>query len=107
MNESNNLNKNSIFKEFFKLTKPYYRPIISLSVLIIFLEAFSLVGPYILKIIIDEILIFSPDKIRYFILLIFVFFLSLLILSVANYFKDKKIFSVILKAEYDIPISCV
>ncbi|HNV12853.1 MAG TPA: ABC transporter ATP-binding protein, partial [bacterium] len=106
MNESNNLNKNSIFKEFFKLTKPYYRPIISLSVLIIFLEAFSLVGPYILKIIIDEILIFSPDKIRYFILLIFVFFLSLLILSVANYFKDKKIFSVILKAEYDIPIKC-
>lgn len=106
MNESNNLNKNSIFKEFFKLTKPYYRPIISLSVLIIFLEAFSLVGPYILKIIIDEILIFSPDKIRYFILLIFAFFLSLLVLSVADYFKDKKIFSVILKAEYDIPIKC-
>jgi ABC-type multidrug transport system fused ATPase/permease subunit len=104
--KNNNKKNNKIFVEFFQLIKSYKKSIIFLFFLIVFLEALRLIGPYILKLIIDELLIFSIDKLNYFFLLILAFFVSLIIISIIDYFKDKKIFDVLLKAEYDLPIKC-
>lgn len=101
-----NKEKNKVFVEFFQLIKSYKKSITFLFFLIIFLEALRLIGPYILKLIIDELLVFSLDKLNYFFLLILAFFISLIVISIIDYFKDKKIFDVILKAEYDLPIKC-
>lgn len=101
-----NKEKNKVFVEFFQLIKSYKKSITFLFFLIIFLEALRLIGPYILKLIIDELLVFSLDKLNYFFLLILAFFISLIVISIIDYFKDKKIFDVILKAEYDLPIRC-
>lgn len=104
--KDNDKKNNKIFVEFFQLIKSYKKSIIFLFFLIVFLEALRLIGPYILKLIIDELLIFSIDKLNYFFLLILAFFVSLIIISIIDYFKDKKIFDVLLKAEYDLPIKC-
>ena len=106
MNNNEKKEKNKVFIKFFNLIKPYKKQVLYLFFLIIFLEIFRLLGPYILKLIIDELLIFSLDKLNYFFLLILAFFLSLVIISIVDYFKDKKIFNVILRAEYDLPIKC-
>ncbi|MFA7050171.1 MAG: ABC transporter ATP-binding protein [Patescibacteria group bacterium] len=104
--KNKNKEKNKVFVEFFQLIKSYKKSIVFLFFLIVFLEALRLIGPYILKLIIDELLVFSVDKLNYFFLLILAFFVSLIIISIIDYFKDKKIFDVLLKAEYDLPIKC-
>lgn len=65
-----------------------------------------MIGPYILKLLIDELLTSSLENINYFIILIVSFFASLVLISIVDYLKDKKIFKVLLKAERDLPILC-
>lgn len=98
--------KNGVVRDFFKLMKPYTRTVIFLFVFIVIIEAIKMIGPYILKLLIDGLYSFSTDKLNYFIFLIIFFFFSLLVVSILDYFKDSKIFSILLKAEYDIPIRC-
>lgn len=100
------MKKNKTFQNFFELIKSYKSPIFFLAIFIFLLEVFRLLGPYILKLIIDNLIDFSPDKINYFILLILSFLLALITISVVDYFKDKKIFSILVKIEYDLPIRC-
>lgn len=98
--------KNGVVRDFFKLMKPYTRTVIFLFVFIVIIEAIKMIGPYILKLLIDGLYSFSTDKLNYFIFLIIFFFFSLLVVSILDYFKDSKIFSILFKAEYDIPIRC-
>jgi ATP-binding cassette, subfamily B, bacterial len=95
-----------VIYDFIKLIKPYSKSVIFLFAFIILIEGLKLVGPYILKIIIDDLHLLSLDKLNHFVNLILLFLLSLLVISLLDYLKDKKIFSVILKAEYDLPIRC-
>lgn len=106
MSDISDKKENKTFQYFLKLMKPYKRSVIFLIVFTIFLESLRLIGPYILKLIIDGLLAFSFDKINYFVILIILFFVSLVVISITDYFKDKKIFDVLLRAEYDIPIKC-
>lgn len=98
--------KNGVVRDFFKLMKPYTRTVIFLFVFIVIIEAIKMIGPYILKLLIDGLYSFSTDKLNYFIFLIIFFFFSLLVVSILDYFKDSKIFSILFKAEYDISIRC-
>lgn len=104
-----NLNKtikNSVVRDFFKLMKPYFKTVVFLFVFIIIIEAVKMIGPYILKLLIDGLYSFSINKLNYFIFLIIFFFLSLVVVSIMDYFKDRKIFGMLIKAEYDIPVKC-
>lgn len=96
----------SVVYDFIKLIKPYSKSVVFLFVFIILIEGLKLIGPYILKIIIDDLYLLSLDKLGHFVNLILLFFLSLLVISLFDYLKDRKIFSVVLKAEYDLPIRC-
>ena len=98
--------KNSVVRDFFKLMKPYSKTVVFLFVFIVIIEAVKMIGPYILKLLIDGLYSFSTDKLNYFIFLIIFFFVSLVVVSVMDYFKDRKIFSMLIKAEYDIPVRC-
>jgi ABC-type multidrug transport system fused ATPase/permease subunit len=100
------MKKNKSFENFFSLIRPYKKSVLFLVVFIFLLESFRLLGPYILKLIIDNLIDFSPEKINYFAFLVFSFFLALAVVSVVDRFKDKGIFSIILKAEYDLPVKC-
>lgn len=99
-------NKNTTFHNFWELMRPYRRLSFLLLIFIIFLEAIRLIGPYILKILVDELLFFSNDKIYYLLQLIFAFVFSLIIISIVDHLKDRKIFKVLISAERDIPIRC-
>jgi len=100
------MKNNETFQNFFKLIGPYKKSAWFLIIFIFFLESFRLLGPYILKLIIDNLIDFSFEKINYFIFLISSFFLALIAVAVIDYFKDKKIFSVLVQAEYDLPVQC-
>ena len=99
-------NKNTTFHNFWELMKPYRRLSFLLLIFIIFLEAIRLIGPYILKLLVDELLVFSSDKIYYLLQLIFAFVSSLVIISIVDHLKDRKIFKVLISAERDIPVRC-
>lgn len=100
------IKNNKTIANFLNLMRPYSRSVLFLSISIIFLEGIKLLGPYILKELIDGLLDFSVNKINWFIFLVAAFFVSILVVSVINYFKDKKIFGLLIQAEYDLPIRC-
>ncbi len=96
--QPNNGGKDLDIKDFWKklwdLLEPSHRAIIGLSVFTIFLELLRLVGPYLLKIIIDLITSnFSLEAIGKIIWLIAFMFLSNQVVSLVDYFIDRKIFS--------------
>ena len=101
-----NNDKNTTFHNFWELMKPYRRLSFVLLIFIIFLEVIRLIGPYILKILVDELLVFSNDRIYYLLQLIFAFVFSLAIISIVDHIKDRKIFKVLISAERDIPVRC-
>ncbi len=96
----------SVIYDFIKLIRPYFKSVIFLFVFVILIEGLKLIGPYILKIIIDDLSLLSLEKIGYFINLILLLFLSLITITLLDYLKSKKVFSFLLKAEYDLPIRC-
>lgn len=101
-----NNNKNTTFHNFWELMKPYRGLSFLLLIFIVFLEAIRLIGPYILKILVDELLVFSNDKIYYLLQLILAFIFSLIIISIIDHLKDRKVFKILISAERDIPIRC-
>ncbi len=86
--------------------RPYSRSILFLVIITLVLEAINLIAPYILKELIDGLLDFSLAKINWFFWLIIGFFFSILFSVAVDYFKDKKIFDLIFKSEYDLTIRC-
>ena len=86
--------------------RPYSRSILFLVIITLILEAINLIAPYILKELIDGLLDFSLAKINWFFWLIIGFFFSILFSVAVDYFKDKKIFDLIFKSEYDLTIRC-
>lgn len=100
------MKKNKSLNNFFKLIKPYKALILFIFVIISFLELIKLIGPYILKLIVDKLLDFSLEKINYFVFLISLFFLSLVLKTIFEYFTNRNIFKVLLNIEYKLPLSC-
>lgn len=100
------IKKNKTINNFLKLMRPYSRSILFLVIITLILEAINLIAPYILKELIDGLLDFSLAKINWFFWLIIGFFFSILFSVAVDYFKDKKIFDLIFKSEYDLTIRC-
>jgi len=86
--------------------RPYGRSVLFLVIITIALEAINLIAPYILKELIDGLLDFSLTKLNWFFWLIGGFFFSILLAVAIDYFKDKKIFDLMFKSEYDLQIKC-
>lgn len=100
------IKKSKTINNFLKLMRPYSRSILFLVIITLILEAINLIAPYILKELIDGLLDFSLAKINWFFWLIIGFFFSILFSVAVDYFKDKKIFDLIFKSEYDLTIRC-
>ncbi|MFA5318101.1 MAG: ABC transporter ATP-binding protein [Patescibacteria group bacterium] len=74
-----------------------------LFVILIIFELLRLIGPYLLKLIIDELISFKIEKVSLILMMIAGMFLSEQITSLVAYFKDKKIFAILIDMEYYLP----
>jgi len=75
-----------------------------LFVFLIIAEIVHLIGPYLLKLIIDTLTNFSVDKIDWLLVLIAGMFCAEQFRSFFAYFKDRRIFSMLIDIEYYLPI---
>lgn len=87
-----------------KLLKPSQKQIKILLVLIFLGEFAQLLSPYFLKVIIDKLAAFDASELLPMLYLIAFMFLSDQLCSLLGYFTDRKIFDVIVNAEYYLPL---
>ena len=88
----------SFWVKIWKLLEPSQHQIKIVLVLILSLEAVRLIGPYLLKVIIDKITAFNVAEIDIILVLIVVMFLINQIISIVDYFTDRKILAVLFDA---------
>jgi len=88
----------SFWIKIWKLLAPSRKRIVSLLFLIFIIEAIGLVGPYILKIIIDKLTHFNAAQFLMVVGLVIAMFLVNQIVSIFNYFSDRKIFKILTDA---------
>src|SRR5680860_980639 len=86
--------------KFWNILKPSQKQIKKLLFFTILVSLVSMIGPYILKLIIDAIVAFDINELKYLLLLIFLFFASEQTYSLTNYFRDKIIFRILIDIEY-------
>lgn len=87
---------------FWILLRAYQTTIKKLFIFGALFEGLLLIGPYLLKLIIDEIVSFTPEKIEKILFLIFSMFILYLIEAVVEYFLDIKRIKIIAEAESDL-----
>jgi len=90
----------SFWVKTWKLLEPSHRQIKHVLILLFFVETMNLVGPYILKIIIDKITKLEMAEIGVILFLIALMFSVNQIVSIIDYFADKKILSILADAMY-------
>jgi len=78
-----------------KLLEPSQKQIKRLLVLTMFIEIISLIGPYILKVVIDRITNFSLEQVATILGLVVVMFLVNQSVSLFDYFRDRKLFDIL------------
>ncbi|MFA5994624.1 MAG: ABC transporter ATP-binding protein [Parcubacteria group bacterium] len=78
-----------------RLVAPSHRQIIGLLFLTIAIELISLVGPYMLKLVIDKITHFDVTQVGAVAGLVVIMFGVNQVVSVADYFRDRRIFAVL------------
>ena len=86
----------SFWVKIWKLLEPSQGQIKIVLVFILSLEAVRLIGPYLLKIIIDKITAFNVEEINVILVLIALMFLINQLISIVDYFADRKILSVLI-----------
>lgn len=84
------------WKRIWKLLEPSQKPIIALLVLTMVIEAIRLVGPYLLELIINLLTTFDPSHWKTLLALIVAMFAINQIVSLLDYFGDRKIFDILL-----------
>lgn len=104
MKEKQNQKSKSFWLELWELLEPSQKQIMVTLGFIVLSEIVNLVGPYILKIIIDQVTHFSMAVILPVIFFIILMFLVNQSNSLISYFKDKRIFKIIMDLEYYLPI---
>ena len=73
---------------------------VRLAFIIAFLEITRLISPYLLKLVVDRIANFDPQKLKELLGLVALMFLTDSFVSIVHYFKDKKIFAFLIKKIY-------
>lgn len=104
MKKTKNKKSENFWLQLWQLLLPS-RPLIKISLgLIIVMELSNFVAPFVLKVIIDKITNFDTREISSILFFIFLMFLSNEFNSFIAYLKDRKIFQILLDAEYYLPI---
>lgn len=104
MKKSKNKKQENFWLQLWQLLLPS-RPLIKISLgLIVVMELSNFVAPFVLKVIIDKITNFDTREIASILFFIFLMFLSNEFNSFIAYLKDRKIFQILLDAEYYLPI---
>jgi ABC-type multidrug transport system fused ATPase/permease subunit len=93
------------WSRLWKLVGPLQKKIKNLAFLIVLFELSRLLGPYILKLVIDTIISFNPEKIKDLLLLILLLFSSNELVAFIDYFLDKYIVTIIAEAERFLPVN--
>ena len=62
--------------DLWRMLRPFHKLIRSILIVIIIVEGTGLIGPYLLKLIIDNLVNFQAENIRYIMLLIFFMFIA-------------------------------
>ena len=93
--EEKKFNLKSFWIKIWKLLGPSHKQIKILLLLIFILEGIRLIGPYLLKIIIDKITVFNVQELDIILFLIAIMFFINQIISVVDYFRDRKIFAIL------------
>lgn len=99
-----NKEKIEFWKKLWNLISFTKKQIYILLVFVLAFEITSLFSPYILKLIIDELSEFHVDKINTIILLIAAMLLTSQLDSLISYFKDRRLFSLLMSLEYRLPV---
>jgi len=79
---------------------PSRRELKILFVLMLISESARLIGPYFLKIIIDKLTVFDPSEAKQLILFVALFFFSEEANSLIFYFRDRRVFKILIEIEY-------
>lgn len=104
MKKTKNKKSENFWVQLWQLLLPS-RSLIKISLgLIVVMELSNFVAPYVLKVIIDKITNFDTREISSILFFIFLMFLSNEFNSFIAYLKDRKIFRILLDAEYYLPI---
>jgi ABC-type multidrug transport system fused ATPase/permease subunit len=99
LKKENKFDIRGFWKRLWELLDFVHPQIKKLAIFIIFIELFRLLGPYILKLIIDQITNFSPEKIGKLVLLIIAMFLANQVVSIMAYFEDRRIIRILADVE--------
>ncbi len=87
-----------------KLLKPSQKRIKILLCFTIVFESLRLIGPYMLKLIIDKLTAFNAAEVMPIIYLIIFMFIAEQGVAIINYFREKRIFDILVDIEYYLPI---
>ena len=87
-----------------ELLKPSQKQIKKLLVLTMVFELSRLVSPYLLKLIIDRLIDFKPSDVAPIVYLVVLMLLSSQLDSLFAFFKDRKIFKIVIDTEYFLPV---
>lgn len=93
------------WSELWNLLAPSQKKIKILLLITAVFQLARLIGPYLLKLVVDNLVTFSPDKIIYLLTLIGLIFLSEELNSFIWYIKDRKIFEILIGVEYYLPVN--
>ena len=91
--------------DLWQLFKPFKKQISLAIIFVALMEASNFIGPYILKVIIDKIAIFSSSQIPALSMLVIGYFLAQQGSSLIGFYRDCRIFSLLIKAEYELSLS--
>jgi ABC-type multidrug transport system fused ATPase/permease subunit len=90
------------WKHLLELLKPVHGQMKKVLLMMVVVEITRLIGPYVLKLIIDTITNFSPEKTPMLVMFIFGMFLVNEIVSFLQYSNDKRIFGILADTESDL-----
>jgi ATP-binding cassette, subfamily B, bacterial len=103
--EKKGLEANRFWPDLWNLLAASQKKIKTLLLFTVIFELARLLGPFLLKLVIDSLVNFSPEKIIYILTLIGMMFLSEELNSFIHYLKDKRIFDILIDIEYYLPIN--
>ncbi|MFH1890647.1 MAG: ABC transporter transmembrane domain-containing protein [Candidatus Kuenenbacteria bacterium] len=101
--QSIQINK-KFWKKLWSILKPFQKQMIQLAFIIGFMEITRLISPYLIKLIIDRIANFDPQKLKELLGLVALTFVTDGFISIVHYFKDRKIFAFLTDVEYHLPM---
>ena len=92
------------WKDLWKLITPSQKQAKTIFLLILLFEGVKLISPYILKIIIDSLTNFETAELGPILIWLGLYFLTIEFNSFVIFFRDKKIFKVLIDVEYYLEI---